>query len=202
MAIDIALSGRKRIALPVVIILLSVVGYLYWHILQEPSSLRRQFQLQHNAFLGTSPVWDVGEMHDALLNVENTVHYQLNGTAADAEWAALVPQNGGIVYVGDERRPFMPSVFHQLRCLDIVRQTYVNPKSDPGMKKARHCMNYLRQMIMCRANLRLEPVVDPFGVHAVDPWGKLTCKDWRNVYSAFEENQEAYTEWLGETSSQ
>ncbi len=55
-------------------------------------------------------------------------------------------------------------------------------------------MNYLRQMIMCRANLRLEPVVDPFGVHAVDPWGKLTCRDWRNVYSAFEENQKAYTE--------
>ncbi|KAJ6620262.1 major facilitator superfamily domain-containing protein [Mycena sp. CBHHK59/15] len=118
-------------------------------------------------FPGTSPVWDVGPMPNVYLNVENTVHYQLNSSEADAEWAALVPPNGGIVHVGPDRRPFMPSVFHQLRCLNILRQAYVSdahntlPKHAKLASQSRHCLNYLRQMIMCRANLRLEPVVDP-----------------------------------------
>ncbi|KAK7007693.1 hypothetical protein R3P38DRAFT_3028903 [Favolaschia claudopus] len=151
---------------------------------------------------GTSPVWDVGFIPNIYLNVENTVHYQLNSSAAQGEWAALVPPNGGIVYVGRNREPFLPSVFHQLRCLDILRQAYVLdahntlPKHARLAAQSRHCLNYLRQMIMCRANLRLEPVVDPFGVHAVNPWGKLTCSDWRVVYKAFSKNEVDYTEWL------
>jgi len=137
-------------------------------------------------FPGTSPVWDVGPMPKIYLNVENTVHYQLNSSVADAEWAALVPPNGGIVHVGPDRQPFMPSVFHQLRCLDILRQAYVTDAHNTLPK----------QITMCRANLRLEPVVDPFGVHAVNPWGKLTCSDWRVVYEAFDKNEADYEEWL------
>lgn len=149
---------------------------------------------------GTSPVWDVGPMSNIYLNVENTIHYQLNSSTTDAEWAAMIPPNGGIVYVGPTRQPFMPSIFHQLRCLNIIRQTYVAKEgaSDELQSLSRHCMNYLRQMIMCRANLRLEPVVDPFGAHAVDPWGKLTCKDWRAVYAAHERNRRDYGIWQKE----
>ncbi|KAJ7151677.1 hypothetical protein C8R46DRAFT_490513 [Mycena filopes] len=152
-------------------------------------------------FPGTSPVWDVGPMINIYLNVENTVHYQLNSSRADAEWGALVPEDGGIVHVGPDRRPFMLSVFHQLRCLNIIRQAYVVdahnslPEHAKLAGQSRHCLNYLRQMIMCRANLRLEPVVDPFGVHPVNPWGKLTCSDWRAVYRAFDANRADYIGW-------
>ncbi|KAJ6498096.1 hypothetical protein C8R47DRAFT_1112793 [Mycena vitilis] len=153
---------------------------------------------------GTSPVWDVGPIPKIYLNVENTVHYQLNSSGADAEWAALVPPNGGIVRVGPDKTPLIPSLFHQLRCLDILRKAYVVdahnnlPEHARLAAQSRHCLNYLRQMIMCRANLRLEPVVDPLGVHAVDPWGKLTCSDWRVVYTAFGKNEADYAEWSRE----
>jgi hypothetical protein len=136
-------------------------------------------------------------MSNVYLNVENSVHYQLNSSTADAEWDAMIPPNGGIVHVGPDGQPFMPSIFHQLRCLNIIRKTYIAEEtaSEDFKSLSRHCMNYLRQMIMCRANLRLEPVVDPFGAHAVNPWGKLTCKDWRKAYSAHEENQKFHAKW-------
>lgn len=150
----------------------------------------------------TSPVWDIGEVSDVLLNVENSGHYQLNGTKADLEWSSLVPGDG-IVYVGSDHQPFMPSVFHQLRCLDVLRQAYVLQVGEEGALGAasRHCLNYLRQMIMCRPNLRLEPVVDPFGPHAVDPWSPLTCKDWRSLYNAFRQNKDAHAAWVESYSS-
>lgn len=131
------------------------------------------------------------------MNFENSVHYQLNTSTAAFEWAALVPSNGGIVHVGPERQPFLPSIFHQLRCLDIIRKAYVKDSRGEGElgRLSHHCLNYLRQMIMCQSNLRLEPVVDPNGVHAVQPWGELSCRDWRSVYNAVAENDVEFARW-------
>lgn len=110
-------------------------------------------------------------------------------STADAEWAVMIQLNGGIVHVGPIQQTFMPSFFHQLRCLNIIRQKYIakNAASNELQSLSRHCMNYLRQVLMCRVNLRLEPVA--FGAHAVDPRGKLTCKDWHPAYAAHERNQ-------------
>ncbi|KAI0371485.1 hypothetical protein BV20DRAFT_1051511 [Pilatotrama ljubarskyi] len=73
-------------------------------------------------YTGVSPVWDIGPLRDVAMYFEPTVHYQLNSTEADAEWAALTPLNDGIVYAGSERQPYLLSIFHQLRCLDVLRR--------------------------------------------------------------------------------
>ncbi|TFK24211.1 hypothetical protein FA15DRAFT_592757 [Coprinopsis marcescibilis] len=125
------------------------------------------------------------------MDFQNTVNYQLNGSVANAQWEALFPSTGGLVYLGPEKRPFMLSTFHQLRCLDIIRRNYAldaekghkNPTS-----QTRHCMNYLRQMILCRGDSRLERVVDPEGAHAVQVRDSQTCRDWRSLYSQVEKN--------------
>ena len=78
------------------------------------------------------------------MNIEPTKHYQLSGPSADAEWAALAPNNG-ILRLGPERRPYSVSLFHQLRCLDIIRRDIVGsllPPEDDG-KLSRHCLNYM-----------------------------------------------------------
>ncbi|KAL1940037.1 hypothetical protein VTO73DRAFT_9372 [Trametes versicolor] len=136
------------------------------------------------AYPGASPVWDVGRLPDVSMYFEPTVHYRLNSTDADAEWAALIPPNGGIVHVGPERQPFILSVFHQLRCLDILRRAYVSPAEEGPDAVAVHCLNYIRQMVLCRRDTILEPVVDIGSAHAVQAWRTLTCKDWRKVYEA------------------
>ena len=82
-------------------------------------------------------------------------------------------------------------MWHQLRCLDIIRRAYdahegLTPEGPSPV--ARHCLHYLRQTVLCRSDTRLEPVIDTDGPHAVQPWGTMTCKDWTRVYEAQAEN--------------
>ncbi|KAJ7662327.1 hypothetical protein B0H17DRAFT_991779 [Mycena rosella] len=141
---------------------------------------------------GVSPKLNVGPLNEVLMDVHNTVSYELNGTQADAQWAALIPAYGGIVRLGPERTPFMLSMYHQLRCLDVLRRDYVagsmgKPNTSPA---TRHCLNYIRQMVLCRGDRRLESVIDPYGQHAVQVRGTQTCRDWSQVYDFVSNNEE------------
>jgi hypothetical protein len=129
------------------------------------------------------------------MNIEPTKHYQLSGPNADAEWAALAP-NDGIVHLGPHRRPYSISLFHQLRCLDIIRRDMVvdesrRPPEDTtssSNKLSRHCLNYMRQMVLCRADLALDPVLGRALEARVRP-DTNQCVDWRRVYEELEKNQ-------------
>ncbi|THV05116.1 hypothetical protein K435DRAFT_137359 [Dendrothele bispora CBS 962.96] len=161
-------------------------------------------------------VWDIGPLPAVTMDVQNTVNYQLNATpSTNAQWTALYP-HGGVVHLGPDAKPFLPSVFHQLRCLDIIRLAYAAQEENvvvyhEGVSKnrrdghgyhsgaeqsdftgvvedarARHCLNYLRQMLLCRSDLNLESVQamgpgDP-NIHAVSPRRTQTCQDWTVVY--------------------
>lgn len=135
-----------------------------------------------------SPVWDIGSLGEVAMHFEASVHYQLNTTDADTEWKALVPPNGGLVFAGSDTdgQTYMLSMFHQLHCLDVLRQKYANRECADGLTA--HCLNYLRQTIYCRRDLVLEPVIDVEGPHAVQPWKTIQCQDWRQVYGAQEMN--------------
>lgn len=119
------------------------------------------------------------------------MNYQLNTSSAKAQWASMIPKHRGIVHVGPDRQPFMLSMFHQLECLDILRRMYAEKHGGALDGVGRHCLNYLRQTVLCRADLQLEPVIDPDGPHAVDMHGERTCFDWRQVYARVEENERA-----------
>ncbi|KAK0209090.1 hypothetical protein DFS33DRAFT_1307596 [Desarmillaria ectypa] len=144
---------------------------------------------------GSVAVWDIGPLPSVIMDLENTVNYQLNSTAYNnAQWSALAP-GGGIVYLGPNRTPYLPSFFHQLRCLDIIRLFYVAQEQDVDNQDAkeaaaaRHCLNYLRQMLFCRSDLNLESVISgDLDHHAVAGRRTQTCRDWRAVYEALEKN--------------
>ncbi|KAJ6484012.1 hypothetical protein C8R45DRAFT_829853 [Mycena sanguinolenta] len=114
-----------------------------------------------------SPTWDIGRLDDVFIDVHNTgINYQLNGSRADEQWSALVPARDGLVQLGKEI--FMISMYHQLKCLDIIRREYVAGSVDKTEQSAvsvgptaQHCLNYIRQMILCRGDRHLERVVDP-----------------------------------------
>ena len=127
------------------------------------------------------------------MNIEPTKHYQLSGSAADAEWAALA-LNGGILHLGPQRQPYSVSLFHQLRCLDIIRRDVVLSLPPEDSKLARHCLNYMRQMVLCRADLAVDPVLGR-GVDARVRPDTNQCVDWRRVYEELEKNQQEYARW-------
>ncbi|KAK0466161.1 uncharacterized protein EV420DRAFT_1636759 [Desarmillaria tabescens] len=145
---------------------------------------------------GSVAVWDIGPLPLVLMDVEDTVNYQLNSTDHNnAQWSALAPGEG-IVYLDPDHTPYLPSFFHQLRCLDILRSAYTAQEVDMGKQDvreatvARHCLNYLRQVLFCRSDLNLESVVSiEHGHHAVGRRRTQTCQDWRVVYKELERNQ-------------
>ncbi|KAI0315986.1 hypothetical protein OF83DRAFT_1025891, partial [Amylostereum chailletii] len=131
------------------------------------------------------------------MSFSDSAHYALDTDLGRAEWNASLPRGGATVRLGGARRPFTVGMFHQVRCLDILRETYAAYYADdspgatvppPARAMARHCMNYVRQMVLCRADLRLENARTDMGNRKAESEVTHTCRDWSAVYAAAEEN--------------
>ncbi|KAJ7573112.1 hypothetical protein C8J56DRAFT_805275, partial [Mycena floridula] len=100
----------------------------------------------------------------------------------------------GLVYF--DNKPFTLAMFHELRCLNIIRKADValvaseTNETIEATDLGYHCMNYMRQMVLCRGDLQLDQV-----------WGKLNpnvyperhqCQDWTAVYLEVSKNQRSY----------
>jgi len=115
----------------------------------------------------------------------------------NALWAAQYPNNG-ILYLGTEDQPFTISMFHEIRCIDIIRSEILqaqklNNTVLPG-RLVLHCLNYIRQMVLCRADMNADAVYQlPVGLLS----GTSICNDWTKVYDATQKNHERYKELQG-----
>lgn len=119
----------------------------------------------------------------------------------------MLPRGGAVLHLGPDLRPFTLSMFHQLRCLDIVREVIVDffadNRTDAAYTRpalAAHCMDYLRQTAMCRADLTLESLWSNTSSKVTVSEITHTCKDWTAAYEAAEQNYEAYIGNLGRSS--
>lgn len=121
--------------------------------------------------------------------IEGTKRYQIDTDEGGKDWERLVPEDGGIIYRRNEtdgrQELYTISMFHQLRCLNIVRLEIIRPtrfeSHAPNEPQVKHCLNYLRQMTLCRSDPDLE---NPTSPKSVDVIRARTCKDWRKVYDA------------------
>ncbi|KAL7278216.1 hypothetical protein ACG7TL_008191 [Trametes sanguinea] len=138
-----------------------------------------------------STLWSV-DRKEVALEIDSWTRYRLDSAQ---EWAPLFP-GGGVIHLGPERTPYTVSMMHQLRCLDVLRDQLNRPKSERSEQPTRHCLNYLRQSLYCRADLQLDPYQYPHKVNALHPHAIRRCKDWRAVYAKVEENQREYASWL------
>ncbi|KAJ6450729.1 hypothetical protein C8R47DRAFT_956351, partial [Mycena vitilis] len=82
------------------------------------------------------------------------------------------------------------TLFHQLRCIGIIRAQYKLAPDAPISSRTEHCLNYLRQTILCKPNFRLESVDNEFG--HTDHSYETVCRDWTALYREAERNQMAY----------
>ena len=107
----------------------------------------------------------------------------------------VYPDGYGFVRLGPERRIPCVSMFHQLHCVDKLRRALDNP-DDPisTIPHLQHCLNYIRQMILCAADLTLEPV--DIGHEASGVGVTHTCRDWRTVYDTVDRNYAEWTEYF------
>ncbi|KAJ8488217.1 hypothetical protein ONZ51_g3685 [Trametes cubensis] len=135
---------------------------------------------------------------DAILTFEDTVHYALNDTA---EWESLLPIGSqGFVRLGAEARLFGVSAFHQMHCLlNIQRAIQTRPANDFDAWHVQHCLNYIRQKVLCASSTRLEPVRQIKGMEEEEAMAvadgiglKHQCRDWSVLRREMEEN---YRHW-------
>lgn len=114
------------------------------------------------------------------MNIEDTVHYGIFEPAADMEWAELVP-NGGLVEVNNET--YTIALFHQLGCLDVVRRALRDRLTYKAGELERHCLNYLRQTLVCRSDIHVEVLGGPLS-HTEAIQDTFICNDWESVYNS------------------
>jgi hypothetical protein len=103
---------------------------------------------------------------------QNSNDSAYSGTAADAEWAALYPPDGGFIQTKLSNFTVQLSVttFHAIHCLNTLRQVaevffdvassetsaLVTNGTAGGFFHMQHCLVYLRQMVMCSSDPALE----------------------------------------------
>lgn len=143
--------------------------------------------------------WPIAPLDVVHLSHEDSVHYSIDTPIGVAEWNATLPSGGALLYLGPDLRPFTLGMFHQLRCLNIIREVivdfYADDSPEAQIKKpvlARHCMNYLKQTVLCRADMRLESVRAPKGHQMTVSDITHTCRDWTPLYKAAERNYEEF----------
>ena len=139
------------------------------------------------------------------IRIADTVRYELRSDVGRAEFEASLPSGGHLVYVvpptnvSAPPEPHTVTLFHQLRCLDVIRQAYTKIPSPAPEKMLHHCMNYLRQTILCKPHMLLEPVTTALGL--VSDYGyDAVCEDWEVIYNEAERNHRAYTEYRRTTA--
>ena len=125
----------------------------------------------------------------------------------DALWDSLFPESKGFVWHEDiSPEPSALVVYHNLHCLDSLRGMYYAALDGKLSKERsehsqhllesehiRHCLDYIRQSIICSADTNLEPVdmeeLKKTGDVKVTGWGfSRTCRDINNVRAWAEEH--------------
>ncbi|KAG1823594.1 uncharacterized protein BJ212DRAFT_1262039 [Suillus subaureus] len=124
------------------------------------------------------------------LTFNSSEHYGTSDIMAWSDWKSLdhFPRGQGFVRLGPNGRLFGVSMFHQIHCLQMIRLALINgPNGHSG-----HCLNILRQAILCNSDITLDPLfTDPDGsMTATDGLGVTHfCRDWSQVYAYVIENQ-------------
>ncbi|KAI0342384.1 hypothetical protein BDW22DRAFT_1357718 [Trametopsis cervina] len=145
------------------------------------------------------------------LTLEDSRHYALSSADADAEWESVYPGGGlGFVRLGPHKRFFSLSMFHQMHCLDSLRRAVLGREHSHGAREggsgeeevlhgrdvehSAHCLNYLRQTVLCAADLTLEPEIGEEGSQEVGEGLGVThvCRDWGKVYDFAKRNWEQW----------
>ncbi|KAG1890029.1 hypothetical protein F4604DRAFT_1708115 [Suillus subluteus] len=190
-----------------------VVGWMFgmlsilvtvWHarVRLQPA----QHQSIEYTYAGDDYPWEfpVDLTHEAVaMTLHESVHFALNvsDTESQLEWKSLPswPKIIGRTHLGPEHRVFVVVFGHQLHCLWMLQQALLDYNRDQPKvtyHHTHHCLNYLRQTLMCDPAHTLE-MGDFLSVdYEKDRIGDtLVCRDWGKAHSVLEEYHEKWLQW-------
>ncbi|KAH9915554.1 uncharacterized protein BXZ73DRAFT_92588 [Epithele typhae] len=163
---------------------------------------KRSPPLSHYTFVDEDlpPLMPVPAAERAVLLLpEDSQRYPLWAPQATQEWMFTATAGDGNVHFGANRRMLVVAESHMLHCLRSVRTALAQdaPPSAGGhqMGHLAHCVNFIRQSVLCSADATLEPP-DAFARNYTrEPAGNgaHVCKDFDAFYGEMKGNYLAWT---------
>ncbi len=114
-----------------------------------------------------------------------TARYNVTTDEAAQEWIVALPSGDGSYRLhtpptpSEANRAVFVAMYHELHCIQTFAVALVENTREQW-PHFRHCLNYIRQMAMCRPDLTVEAgrFVDEQFVGAA-PGAVHVCQDWR-----------------------
>jgi hypothetical protein len=126
--------------------------------------------------------WRVVPNDPVAIYIDDSIHYQVSGQQAPAQWQSLLPPTGHLVY-DSNGQPNTIAMYHQLECLDTIRKAFLAKKRNVTME-TRDCFDYLQQAILCHGDSRIESIRWVGKPHIISVAGYWECRDWEALYEA------------------
>lgn len=97
--------------------------------------------------------------HDAQIRmqVEETVHYRHPNNGVSKEWFFANPQGAGSFRPATDAPTLFVTMLHQHHCVETFGEQLTRTNRTTDWGHLQHCMNFLRELSMCRPDLTLEP---------------------------------------------
>ncbi|KAK7052916.1 hypothetical protein VNI00_004236 [Paramarasmius palmivorus] len=127
------------------------------------------------------------------ITMEESVHYTVDfdPNITTQEWLYNSPHGSGIYRLGSKNRAFYVAMYHYLHCLRRMHAAFMFVPTEGEWLHLQHCLNSLRQAILCQADATLE--VGDFATRnfEVERFGAThTCHDVEVIYN------EVQRDWL------
>lgn len=125
-----------------------------------------------------------------IMNVEESVYFDVRSPTSEEEWMSTMPYGKGMLRLGQDHRMFAVTMFHELHCMRYIHGVLTATKT-PLHAHLHHCLDYLRQMTLCDADLTLEAGDFMTRNFTEERGGSIhICRDWEAVYD------EATMNWI------
>ena len=147
----------------------------------------------HHIIHAGSLTFDIPHSDPVGMIIHNTRRYGVTH-GGSKEYAALIPPGGHLIHLGSPPQAYTPTLFHQMKCLGIIHAALIDipshfaPAPTPLVS---HCLNYVRQTILCRPNLRLESVTNANA--SSEKEYETVCRNWEAVYTAAQRNHRSFS---------
>ncbi|EIM80335.1 uncharacterized protein STEHIDRAFT_37338, partial [Stereum hirsutum FP-91666 SS1] len=126
---------------------------------------------------------------------EETVHYDLGVQMGRPEWDLTSLPGGGIIRLGKLSRPFSLSMEHELHCINTIAAEIAKAHKS-RWEHVQHCLNYIRQVALCRLDLTLEPGDFSQRNFTTERTGvEHTCTDWITLYDMLADDEGRWEEY-------
>ncbi|KAF8157308.1 hypothetical protein K438DRAFT_1687140 [Mycena galopus ATCC 62051] len=194
--------STRLYAIRVTAALVFFVALLNLYLLVASTKKDRSAQYHNYSYVGDDypELWEIPSAQNVAMLMEETRSYPMDGGANAREiWATTTSKGFGYVRLGAEHRAFAVSMFHQLHCMRLIHAALAGQYDEASHWHMQHCLNYIRQMILCSPNLTLEPADILSRDYEADRTGAThVCEDWSAMYRGAEKNWDT---WFQQTNS-